>query len=303
MTRAFVDRPVGDRRLAEAAAITAAEHWGLDRPVPLRTGMNVIFETGSVILRVSRPSVPGLAMLELHEALRSFGVPVSRPARSDVVTLGDVVVTCWERVVETGEKVDWGIVGGIVRRVHSVRPDDLPAGFPLVAPRDLPWWDFESLLTDTAELIDERARAGIDAALDRWTDWQEWDEGAVDDRGGIVVCHGDVHPGNVLMTVDGPVLIDWDLTGLAPAAWDHAPLLTWAARWGGEPGIYEAFAEGYGHDFRGDPVAEGYAELRLVAATLMRIRAGRDDPTARLEAERRLSFWRGDVDAPAWTAQ
>jgi hypothetical protein len=37
----------------------------------------------------------------------------------------------------------------------------------------------------------------------------------------------------------------------------------------------------------GDPVAEAIAELRLVAATLMRVRAALSDPSARDEAERR----------------
>ena len=113
-----------------------------------------------------------------------------------------------------------------------------------------------------------------------------------------VVCHGDVHPGNVLPTADGPVLLDWDLLCRGPVAWDHGPLMTWTARWGGEPGIYERFAEGYGDSLRGDPLGEAVAELRLVAATLMRVRAGRTDPLAAAEAERRLRWWRGDPTRP-----
>jgi hypothetical protein len=54
---------------------------------------------------------------------------------------------------------------------------------------------------------------------------------------------------------------------------------------------------------RGDGQAEAIAELRLVAATLMRVLAGRRDPAARAEAERRLRYWRGEPDAPQWTAQ
>jgi hypothetical protein len=66
--------------------------------------------------------------------------------------------------------------------------------------------------------------------------------------------------------------------------------------------VYEAFADGYGVSLRGEPVTEALAELRLVAATLMRVKAARFDPTAAAEAERRLRYWRGDPDAPAWTA-
>jgi Ser/Thr protein kinase RdoA (MazF antagonist) len=119
----------------------------------------------------------------------------------------------------------------------------------------------------------------------------------------LLVCHGDVHPGNVMQSIDGPVLLDWDLLCAAPAAWDHAPLMTWTGRWGGEPGIYEAFAAGYGRSFRGDAVAEAISELRLVAATLMRVRAGRSDPAAAREAALRLRYWRGEQAAPMWHAQ
>ena len=36
------------------------------------------------------------------------------------------------------------------------------------------------------------------------------------------LCHGDLHPGNVIMTADGPRLIDWDGATRAPAALDLA---------------------------------------------------------------------------------
>lgn len=39
---------------------------------------------------------------------------------------------------------------------------------------------------------------------------------------GDVLCHGDLHPENVIMTADGPRLIDWTFALRAPAAFDHA---------------------------------------------------------------------------------
>ena len=116
-----------------------------------------------------------------------------------------------------------------------------------------------------------------------------------------VVCHGDVHPGNVIMTADGPVLLDWDLLCLGPRGWDHGMLLR-LPRWGWPASWYDDFAAGYGASLAADPVAVAVAEMRLVAATLMRLRAGRADPQAMPEAQRRLSFWRGDRDAPTFTA-
>ena len=64
---------------------------------------------------------------------------------------------------------------------------------------------------------------------------------------------------------------------------------------------YPAFAAGYGRSLADDPAAVAVAELRLVAATLMRLVAGISDPVAMAEAQRRLRYWRGDHDAPAWT--
>jgi hypothetical protein len=99
------------------------------------------------------------------------------------------------------------------------------------------------------------------------------------------------------------VLLDWDLMCIAPPAWDHAMLLTLDRRWGGDTNAYRQFADGYGTSLRGNPLAECLAELRNVAATLMRVRAGRTSRAAYDEAQRRLRYWRGDPDAPAWTAQ
>jgi hypothetical protein len=99
------------------------------------------------------------------------------------------------------------------------------------------------------------------------------------------------------------VLLDWDLLCRAPWGWDHAPLLTWASRWGGDPAVLRSFEAGYERSAAGDAFAVAVAELRLVAATLLRLRAGRHDPAARAEAERRLRWWRGEAHAPPWRAQ
>jgi hypothetical protein len=80
-------------------------------------------------------------------------------------------------------------------------------------------------------------------------------------------------------------------------------MVTMAERWGADPRDYEAFASGYGRSFANDSPTRSFAQLRLVAATLMRVVAGLADPGAMPEAQLRLRYWRGDADAPAWTAQ
>jgi hypothetical protein len=78
--------------------------------------------------------------------------------------------------------------------------------------------------------------------------------------------------------------------------------MTWTGRWGGEPGLYEAFAAGYGAGIV-DDVANAIAEMRLLIASLMRLRRARLDPVNTSEAVRRLEYWRGDRDAAIWQPQ
>lgn len=293
--RAFIDHPVTDLAAATAAAGEAAAAWGLQPPTLLRAGMNAIFATPTRVLRVSEPTAPGVAAIELCDFLRGEGLSVPVAAETGAIDVGALSVTCWERIDPTDQRIDWRAVGEMVRRVHRLDRSRLPPSVPLPRPDDFPWWDFETLFERVGDDLDVAAAAGLRAAVDRDGGWV----GAPD----RVVCHGDVHPGNVMMTRDGPVLIDWDLLCWGPPGWDHGPMMTWETRWGGAAGEYEAFAEGYGASLRGDPDAESIAELRLVAATLMRIIAGQRDPTAMPEAQQRLRYWRGDPDAPTWRAR
>jgi len=200
--------------------------------------------------------------------------------------------------VEDSGSIDWVAVGDMIAVLHNIDPLDIAFGYPVPFCGDFPWWDFESLMADVDRDLDPSSRSAIDSAIRRGTPLLDGQRG-----GRSVICHGDVHPGNVIQSSDGPVLLDWDLLCRGPAAWDHAPLMTWTNRWGGDPGIYESFAEGCGISLRGDPLAEALAELRLVAATLMRLRAARQNPAAKEEADLRLRYWRGESDAPQWHPQ
>lgn len=291
----FVIQPPGDADQVLAAARDAAHQWSLPEPQLLRTGMNALFAAGDdVVLRIGRPTADPASAIWLADHLAGFGIRTPRYAQSPPLVIGELTVygMQFEHVVGP---IDWAEVGQMVARLHTIDPNSVAGRYPTPWCSSFPWWQFDELLADVGGLLDAASRRGIDAALHRAVGWHE----RVDH---VVLCHGDVHPGNVLQTDVGPMLIDWDLMCMGPAAWDHAPMMTWSERWGGQPGEYEAFAAGSGRSFRGDAVAESLAELRLVAATLMRVRAGRNDPSAAHEAERRLRWWRGDRDAPAWRA-
>lgn len=294
----FVAAPAGDLALLEPVAIAAARHWARPSPRLLHLGMNAVFAAGDdVVLRVSRPSAPPSAAIDLATMLRDAGIAVPRPMRDDVFVRDGITVFAFERIHPSGAPIDWPAIGAMVRRVHELDVDVIPAAYPLPRGTSFPWWDMDTLLRDVGPRVDATALAAMWQCVERHRPTLV---DAVDVP--TVVCHGDIHPGNVIQSIDGPVLLDWDLLCREHVGWDHAPMMHWTQRWGGDPGWYAAFAEGYGADLRGNRFADAFADLRLLAATLMRVRAGLTDPVAAAEAELRLRWWRGDPDAPPWTA-
>ncbi|MFV0306603.1 MAG: phosphotransferase enzyme family protein [Desertimonas sp.] len=290
--RPFVATPAGPPAVTGPLAAAAAEHWGLAEPVLLRTGMNAVYVSGDVLLRVAATSAPAEASLALARLLDQAGVAVPLPRRDDVVSDGDRSVTAWQRIEAIDAPVDWRAVGTMVRRVHGLPDDTFPPDYPRPPASAFPWWDFDTLLAEVGGDLDPAARSGIEDAIVAHGWWRD-----APDR--PVTCHGDVHPGNVVVTAEGPMLLDWDLLCRAPRGWDHSMLLR-AGRWEYCEAWYEDFAAGYRWHGGDDPLTTAIAELRLVAATLMRARAARIDPAARPELERRLAYWRGDADAPRW---
>jgi hypothetical protein len=292
----YVIQTPADAGLAKSAAGEAAASWGLPPPRHLRTGMNALFECGDdVMLRVSRPTAPASQAVWLAGALAARGVRVPSLVRSTAIEAHGLTVFAIERVQPVGE-IDWREVGSMVRVVHDWPTFEVRGRYPLPKCDSFPWWNAAAALTAVDDLLDAEARAGLVAAIARHGDWRERVTGRV-------VCHGDVHAGNVIQSSEGAVLLDWDLVCHAPVAWDHAIVLAAPRRWGGSSMMYEQFAEGYGLSLEGEGLTESLATMRDVAATLMRVRAGRSDPSAAAEAEVRLRFWRGDSDAPMWTAQ
>jgi thiamine kinase-like enzyme len=163
---------------------------------------------------------------------------------------------------------------------------------------DAAWLAVEQRIAavEAANLVDAEGLAALRRACLELRGWRERAR-----REPLVVCHGDVHPRNVLMRGDEVVIIDWDAICIGPPAWDHAALMTWADRWGGAAETYADFARGYIGDLRDSPLARELAQLRLLAPTLNVIMGGASDPTYAAEARTRMRYWLGDPAAPAWT--
>jgi hypothetical protein len=294
--RPYVDRPVSDREAAASVAARQARAWSLPEPVLIRHGMNVLYRAGGVVIRVGHATAPSTASHELARRLLRHGVPTVSPIDGMAVDVDGFAVTGWEAISVEDRPVDWRMIGEIVRLVHSLGPEVVPTDYPIVDPTRLPWWNFDVLLDEAADHVDDRSLAGMRSAVDRYRGWQA----AV--RREPVLCHGDVHPGNVLMSSSGPLLVDWDLLAFADPAWDQAMLATLASRWGGDPMVHDAFVAGYGEPAASTELVGALGALRNVAATLLRVRAAKIDLDARPEAARRLAFWRGE-STDAWSAQ
>jgi Ser/Thr protein kinase RdoA (MazF antagonist) len=284
------------------AARAAAVAWGLAEPRHVRTGMSSLWVVDDeVVLRVTTDVERAERAHWLGGELLRRGVRVPKSLGSSVFRHDEWVVARVEHVHATGS-VDWAEVGSMVRRVHQISPADLAARIELPWCGAFPHWNLDRHFADICGGIDAEARAGMRACLHRWDGWRH-----VLVEAPSVLCHGDLHPGNVIAGPNGAVLIDWDMICVGPVAWDHAPLMRWedrwSDRWGGGAGTYDAFAAGYGRSLCGDWVGEALAEIRLLVATLMRVRLAATNPDTRPELERRLQWWRGDPDAPKWEPQ
>ena len=273
--------------------------------------MNAVYKVmsaqGPLIMRVSRPTGTTGPAIEFAQYLQRNGLEV--PAPSSVVPFrhDEIEITLWEFIEpDPKQLVDWRAIGTFVRRLHDIDPNDIAKFYPLPKATSFPWWNFDHLLDELRPTFTDDDHAIL---MKRWQALRPYFDAAQNinlesSANRSVLCHGDIHPGNVIVnrTTGRPVLLDWDLLSVAPREWDHAALLTWASRWGGPTSTYSDFAQGYGTDFSSNDLANALAELRLLSATLMRWRASLSTPDARVEAENRMKWWRQDPTAPMWQA-
>lgn len=240
---------------AVAAAVTLCGRLGLGvgEPSVLKDGSNVLVRLGSVVARVAtmtalvRPSVQ--RWLARDVALARFaaarGLPVVAPLQGPAagphlvdghaITLWpftphtpDAVISAAELGVMLGElhaallaapPRGWDVVNdafttsGVVKASFTTRHPadgshgpvaDLVRALDALDSGDAPADDLARLREIAAERVERAATAAA----------------ALPAQG----LHGDPHPGNVLLTPDGPRWIDFEDTWIGPVAWDLACL-------------------------------------------------------------------------------
>lgn len=160
-----------------------------------------------------RCSDPGKASLRLEverlQWLVSRGYPVSPPVLwvEDVAVVGEpFALLAWvpgatlaDRVRSGGWRSDGSearTIGSLLARLHSLSPEGFPAE---VAPG--------SWLSPPEQLAPLLGPVRLDALRDRLERHRLRPRAPV-------VCHLDLHPLNVVMSGDGPVVIDWEMARL-----------------------------------------------------------------------------------------
>ncbi|MFD2767040.1 phosphotransferase [Micromonospora eburnea] len=176
-----------------------------------------------------------------------------------------------ERAADGGMRpAHWRRYGALLAAAHAAPLTDELAGLPRED-------HTHAAVAAAVRETDGRLRA-VDDSADRWTREvaAHWRAAAADtarlldrvDRLGaelrarpaeLVVCHGDPHLGNVLLSPDGEVwLIDWDDAVLAPRERDLMFVLGGGPAWAFDSRLDEAaFRAGYG-PMRPDPVRLAY---------------------------------------------
>ena len=184
-------------------------------------------------------------------------------------------------------RIDPASLGALARRLREHGPRDLDH-LPALDP-------FEAIDAAVGECAPDDPEACFvrDRAQELRTPWIE---ACRSDPLGRSLVHGDLHADNVILGADGPVLTDFELSGVGGAGFDAAPAAVAVARYGAPPESLERFIDGFGADPR---VWSGFAVYTAVyelwtTAWAVGVRA--QNPRWAAEADRRVATLRDGAD-------
>jgi len=164
------------------------------------------------VVKLFKASVPRqVGWHEAHMTRAAFAAGCPAPEVLDVVTLegrfgivlrrldGPTLLQL-SRSGATTRAQTGAVLAGLYRAVHETPPT-----WEVLPLRD--WMDHS--LRSVGSVVPQHIATGIRALIDRL-------------QPGDGLCHGDLHPGNVIMTADGPRIVDWTFAMRGPAAYDLA---------------------------------------------------------------------------------
>lgn len=296
----FVAQPVTDRVAATVRAELCAQEMGSGPLELIRESMCSTFASGDVVIRVGHFGASAHAAAQLAEVLQRHDILVPNVVATFEIDEGGLGAIAYERIAGAGRDIAWSEVGTIVRRLHSVLTvDEIPEEYPIAQPAELPWWNFPEMVSrvEAAEAVTPDELRVLESVAEDEEGWVNLVKVSPS-----VINHGDVHPGNVIMSDDGPVLIDWDLLSTGSSLWDHVPLRAWSSPpWQGSGEAYRAFAAGYGDVAWSTEELDRVVKMRNLAATVLKLIGTTGMKSRDEEAVRRLNYWVSPETASPWT--
>ncbi|MFT6397538.1 MAG: aminoglycoside phosphotransferase (APT) family kinase protein [Bradymonadia bacterium] len=121
-----------------------------------------------------------------------------------------------------------------------------------------------------------------------------WDATAASGSFAEVIVHGDLNRDNVVITVDGPVLLDLECAGYGPVAWDLVAQWVAVRRYGRARSEYDRFCAVYGDDVRASPRFDLLLQVYELSLTAWALAQSEQSPQMRSESAVRV---RGLLDS------
>lgn len=239
------------------------------------------------VLRSTTPQHWAQAEASFTAAVRSLGVPapevrevIEIDGRAAVVFEHVAGPSMWQRMMERPTDIA-ALTRELAAIQHSIHEAGVPDGLPGLVDR-------MHLKFSASDELDGDERAAAAALLDQ-------------QPVGAALLHGDLHPGNVLLGPDGPVVIDWFDAAVGHPAADVARTMLLLRDGATDlrhlPGatptmiesVYEWFGEAVSDRVSGDLLRRWF---RLRAA-------GRLAEKTDLDPSGLVAIWRGSQDASA----
>ncbi|RBM16612.1 hypothetical protein DI005_25340 [Prauserella sp. PE36] len=271
---------------AVAVAVEAAREHGLPagEPVVLADRSNVLVRLGHVVARVPATTLltrPGIADwlardVRLATFLSGLGAPVVPPttdAPPGPHLVKGLPVTFWRYVRHDPARVPAPAdVAASLAQVHEALrgyPGELPSDGPAAELRRM----FGLLADELGDALPAlRTRLG------------EVAEAIARAPGPVQPLHGDAHPGNLLVTDEGPLWTDFEDTWRGPLAWDLAVLA--------RTSLIDGAAALAAYPGRPDPAGlTPFAELRRLFGVCWRFVVARRFPHRLAEAREALAAY------------
>lgn len=263
---------------------------------PIRLGENAIYRlSGQVVVRIGRSGQVAAAEKEVAVSrwLASVGVRAveSLPDIDQPVVIEGSPVTFWRELPEHRHGTPTE-VAAVIKRLHT---SPMPNGFEL--PSLAPFVRLSERIAG-ATTLNEDDRVWLRRQLVRLT------EAYADLPVGLPrsAIHGDAWAGNVVVTVDGPVLLDLERFSLGPPEWDLVSTAVRLSTFGTMTvGEYQAFAATYGYDVLTWDGFEVLRDIRELRVTCYAAQRANEDPALHAEAALRVASLRGLRGPRPWT--